>query len=204
MSFFEGKTITASFGVTEYQDGDTPESVLARSDRALLRAKDNGRNRVIQLGSGGFNTTTKIEPEGGGWFRWLDRNSGGSSKDVKLSTPVPLDLVVEKLRGFVADHNAEILRVGKSDLEIRMTARFRVKDRRRSDHCMDFHVKMTLDERPTSHRSANGNLLHGTETVISVTLKPVRIRDRRSSEVKAAAKQVLSSLRSYLMAEIVQ
>jgi diguanylate cyclase (GGDEF)-like protein/PAS domain S-box-containing protein len=62
MSFFEGKTITASFGVTEFQEGDTPESVLARADRALLRAKDNGRNRVIQLGVGGFNTLTKNCP----------------------------------------------------------------------------------------------------------------------------------------------
>lgn len=204
MSFFEGKSITASFGVTEYQEGDTPESVLARSDRALLRAKDNGRNRVIQLGVGGFNTTTKIEPEGGGWFSWLDRSSGASSKESKLSTPVPLDLVVEKLRGFVADHNADILRVGKNELEIRMTARFRVKDRRRSDHRMDFHVKMVLDEQHTSHRTANGNLLQGTETIIAVELKPVRIRDRRSSEEKQAAKQVLASLRSYLMAEIVK
>lgn len=204
MSFLEGKSITASFGVTEYQDGDTSESVLARADRALLRAKDNGRNRVIQLGAGGFNTTTKIPVEPSGWFGWLDRGFSSASKQTKLATPVPVDLVVEKLRGFVADHNAEILRVGKNDLEVRMTARYRVKDRRRSDHRMDFHVKMILDEQPTTHRSANGNLMQGTETIITVELKPIRIRDRRSSDEKEASKQVVASLRSYLMAEFVQ
>lgn len=203
MSFLQGESITASFGVTEYQEGDTPESVLARSDRALLRAKDNGRNRVIQLGAGGFNTTTKIEPETGGWFSWLDRTSISSAKTAKLSTPVPIDLVVEKLRGFVADHNADILRVSKNELDIRMTARFRVKDRRRSDHRMDFHVKMTVDEQSTTHRTASGNVVQGTETIVAVELKPVRIRDRRGSEEKEAAKQVLASLRSYLMAELV-
>ena len=41
-----GKCITASFGVTEVQGGDTPETMLRRADRALLQAKANGRNRV--------------------------------------------------------------------------------------------------------------------------------------------------------------
>ena len=205
MSFFEGKSITASFGVTEFQDGDTPETVLARADRALLRAKDNGRNRVIQLGVGGFNTLTKVAPEPSGWFSWLDRSTTNVTPNhAKLTTPVPIDLVVEKLRGFVADHNAEILRVGKNELEIRMTARFRVKDRRRSDHRMEFHIKMSIDEQPTSHRSAAGNVVGGKETTVTVELKPVRIRDRRSSEEKEASKQVIASLKSYLMAEVVQ
>ncbi|GEM_PF-2445996 len=38
--------ITASFGVTEYQEGDTMESIFARCDKALYLAKENGRNRV--------------------------------------------------------------------------------------------------------------------------------------------------------------
>jgi diguanylate cyclase (GGDEF)-like protein len=38
--------ITASFGVTEYEKGDTMNSMLKRCDDALYKAKDNGRNRV--------------------------------------------------------------------------------------------------------------------------------------------------------------
>ncbi|MEJ2501031.1 MAG: sensor domain-containing diguanylate cyclase, partial [Campylobacterales bacterium] len=40
--------VTASFGVTEYRDGDTPERLTERVDRALYRAKARGRNRVEQ------------------------------------------------------------------------------------------------------------------------------------------------------------
>ena len=52
LSSLGNECITASFGVTQFQPGDTSETILARADRALLQAKDNGRNRVVQLGSG--------------------------------------------------------------------------------------------------------------------------------------------------------
>ncbi len=41
--------ITASFGVTEYQEGDTLKSMFERCDKALYLAKENGRNRVEVL-----------------------------------------------------------------------------------------------------------------------------------------------------------
>jgi len=41
--------ITASFGITQYIDGDTEESIFKRCDEALYLAKENGRNRVEVL-----------------------------------------------------------------------------------------------------------------------------------------------------------
>ncbi len=38
-------TITVSCGVSEYREGDTPESAFERADQALYEAKKNGRNR---------------------------------------------------------------------------------------------------------------------------------------------------------------
>jgi two-component system cell cycle response regulator len=38
--------ITASFGVAQFEKGDTQESIYNKCDKALYRAKSNGRNRV--------------------------------------------------------------------------------------------------------------------------------------------------------------
>ncbi len=44
-------SITASFGVTRMLDQDTPESLIARADRALYEAKQSGRNSVRTISS---------------------------------------------------------------------------------------------------------------------------------------------------------
>jgi len=46
---FRGKpvSVTASCGIAEVRDGDTPESLFDRADRALYQAKDAGRDRCI-------------------------------------------------------------------------------------------------------------------------------------------------------------
>ena len=46
-SFLNNRSVTASFGVAQSQVGDTPQTILRRADRALLQAKNQGRNRVV-------------------------------------------------------------------------------------------------------------------------------------------------------------
>ncbi|MGH1460904.1 MAG: GGDEF domain-containing protein [Neptuniibacter sp.] len=40
-------SITASFGVSQLEAGETPEKLIERTDKALYQAKESGRNRVI-------------------------------------------------------------------------------------------------------------------------------------------------------------
>lgn len=45
--FERAERLTASFGVAEYQPGDTVETLTKRADEALYRAKAQGRNLVV-------------------------------------------------------------------------------------------------------------------------------------------------------------
>ena len=192
-----GDAVTASFGVTEFQSGDSAETVLARADRALLKAKDNGRNRVIQLGSGNqielIKTGTKKS-----WLSWFDSVDVPCESECDIITPVPVDMAIEKLRGFIADHNAEIITVTENQVSLKLNAICPQGGRRRADHHIALRAQLTLSEikedAPTPRTPSKTN--------VHVNLEPVRNRDRRSSELSACFAQVVASLRSYLMGVI--
>ncbi|MEM7081621.1 MAG: diguanylate cyclase [Pseudomonadota bacterium] len=42
-------SVSASCGVTDFREDDTPESVFARADKALYEAKRNGRNQSVKM-----------------------------------------------------------------------------------------------------------------------------------------------------------
>ena len=41
--------ITTSIGVANYENGDTPDSLIARADKALYKAKSNGKNQMFGI-----------------------------------------------------------------------------------------------------------------------------------------------------------
>ena len=47
-AYADGKPVTISVGVAYVRPGDGPSDVLERADRALYRAKNAGRNRVVE------------------------------------------------------------------------------------------------------------------------------------------------------------
>lgn len=197
------QSVTASFGVTEVQAGDSPESIISRADRALLKAKDNGRNQVIRLGTGasdhfeGIGSTTANKRRRGLW-RWLDASGSTDSQTVEIVTPVPANLAIDKLRGFIADHKAEIVCVSEGNLHLRINVRFGNSGRRSSDSQIPFDVKLRLTQTSvdTTRR------VKGVVTNVKVELSPVRHRDRRLKEIDLCSNQVILGLKSYLMGHI--
>lgn len=188
----DGRSITASFGVTEVQPGDTPETMLRRADRALLIAKSKGRNIVMQLGSG-----SDAERAAGSAF-------GGKTLELLLEqdlvTPVPVKIAVEKLRGFVADHDARIIAVAENNVRLEIRDGTDGWIRRRNDRPVAFCLDVRLEEELLQKSRTEPGKETSTWTKIHVAVSPLKDRDRRRSDVVDRAREVLISFRSYLMA----
>jgi diguanylate cyclase (GGDEF)-like protein len=188
----EGRSITASFGVTEIQPGDTSETMLRRSDRGLLIAKEKGRNTVVQLGAGAS------ESEEAPVFWGRAATGGDCCFSTELHTPMPLSVLREKLIGFVADHQAKVLRQDDNGVIMRLENR-RQPQRRRADRSVSFEVSLNLSQRTDSDSKCQENAKRNIPySCITVTIRPRRLRDRRRDGVEAAARDVIASLRSYL------
>ena len=184
-----GSSITASFGVAGLLPGDTPDTMLRRADRALLKAKDTGRNRVVAFGrdegveqaaqTSWFQTRTEVaEPE----LTWHWR----------LVARTPSDVLVGKIRGFVADHRAEIHEVRENFVRLVLHMEKDGESRRFLDRRLSLQIALELPE----HDSKN---MAGQE--IELTIQPLRSKDRRRADLTELVHRVYQSLKSYLVAE---
>jgi len=193
-----GKCLTASFGVTQLQAGDTGETMLRRADRALLQAKSEGRNTVVQLG-GGMASPHDDQRRRRHWLLWWRSSPGQHLLQRRVVTVVPLQLAAEKLRGFVADHAAEILEINENRVVLEIAGQNLPMMRRSSDRPTPFLVELDLEEiqQDSDARSAGTEL----RTVVHVTIRPKRQRDRRRNGAGERARQMFVSLKSYLMAQ---
>ncbi len=197
ISVLDSNTITASFGVTEIQPGDTPETMLRRADRGLLEAKQRGRNMVVQLGSGSGDADEP--PAKRGWFQ--RRGTSYLVLEKWLVTAVPLKMAVEKIRGFVIDHHAEIVSIEAEKIVLDINSGRTGLLKRSADRAVPFLIELRLAEEhyQGSVRSAQcGGRVCRTKVYVAV--RPKRERDRRRNNIADCARQVVASLKSYLMA----
>jgi diguanylate cyclase (GGDEF)-like protein/PAS domain S-box-containing protein len=190
------KNITASFGVTELQTGDTPETMLRRSDRALLQAKDQGRNQVVQLGGGMSNEPEKRKS----WWPFQSW-TGRALVESTLKTAVPLEVAVQKLRGFVSDQNAKILATSQNEMSMELSDRLASSNRRKGDREVTFTIHLRFSEQYVDRTNTQG-FAAGKHAVthVDVTIHPRRDRDRRHDSTVTKARALLGSLKSYLIA----
>lgn len=183
--------VTASFGVTEIQPGDTAETMLRRADRALLLAKETGRNKVVQLGIGSDSPDEGAADQG--------RSSRGDTLMVQeMITQSPMDRTVDKLRGFIADHHGELVSIDGRSLQVKLGESAGLFFRRNSDRTIPVILDMTFAEDvPEQTETGRSQIVR---TRIRVEVRPQRSRDRRQADACQRVKQLLISLRAYLMA----
>jgi diguanylate cyclase (GGDEF)-like protein len=189
-----GRRVTASFGVTEIQPGDTPETMLRRADRALFDAKESGRNRVVQLGSGADH----------GGEQPLALSASGSDNVLTqkvLISEAPLAVCIEKVRGFVSDHHG-VIEVGKGNsLRVRVGEIGGSFFRRMADRPVALVMELDfIDVEIERHRPNHLRRYGNARTRINLSIVPKRNRDRRQAQLRERSRQLVLSLRAYLMA----
>lgn len=190
------KRLTASFGVTELQAGDTCETMLRRSDRALLMAKEQGRNQVVQLGNG----MEKAKPAKKWWN--FGRLRAKPVVQTSLTTAVPIDVAIEKLKGFVSDHQAKVISTREESVELEVSSETIAHNRRKGDRHVTYRVALQFGE---EHVERSNGLGFATgqyaQTKIEVEIRPKSGRSRRRFEAAERARLILQSIKAYLMAK---
>jgi diguanylate cyclase (GGDEF)-like protein len=194
------RRLTSSFGVAQLQPGDTPETLLRRSDQALLMAKEQGRNQVVQLGMNAPRTSSQKK-------KWWSFGVFAAPPLVEttLTTEVPIDVAIEKLRGFVSDHKARIISIRDKRVELEMTSENMGHHRRQADRPAPYRIELEFSEQ-RQQKSNNFGLAAGSyaQTIAAVTIRPKRRRNRRRDDQLDRAKLILQSLKAYLMASEVE
>lgn len=194
-----GNSMTASFGVTEVQSGDTDESFLARADRALLLAKDTGRNRVVQLGHGTQekcqSTTTSS-----GWFGWFGKKETSTALvEKEYLTAVPLDVAVQKLSGFINDHQAEVIKIEQARIAMKIDCKHTPIANRSGDRSLLMTMDVNLERVLLKVQGRRESTL--SKTKITVSLNAPKVRERRRVAVIEQANLLLASFQAYLVAQ---
>ena len=194
MKMLDGKFITASFGVAELQPNETSTELFVRADTALIEAKETGRNRVI-TSEATCNTLfakhdSAREPlqDGLSWPSLTDK----SLVSGKFRTRTPISVLVEKLRGFIVEMNAELRTVEANHaamvIEFEDPSDFSRKGR--------FNVRIDFIEDVEGEASQK----HGRRTYTYLRVS-IRLAKRKwfSTNVPELADDLLTEIRSYFM-----
>jgi hypothetical protein len=114
---------------------------------------------------------------------------------------VPIEVAVQKLRGFIADQDAKIIKTSHNELHMSVTDGIAGSARRASDRPITFLIQLTLSQQHEERTNAQGFAAGSyVETRIEVLIRPRRDRDRRLDATTERARRILGSLKSYLMA----
>lgn len=204
LACLKGASLTASFGVTEILPADTSEIVIQRADEALIRAKESGRNRVLYTSADGKQNTVQVSQptrkETASWLSWFGIDKSEPVLSQEWLTSVPLNVVVEKLRGIIVDFRAEILAIEESSIQFRVENHAVADLRRRADRRQAYVVETQLLE--VDFQIGRGAMA-SKRTLLKVDILTSGRRDRRMNDHKDQVEMLARILQSYLVAQVV-
>jgi diguanylate cyclase (GGDEF)-like protein len=180
--------VTASFGVAQAEPGDTVESVLRRADKALYKAKEEGRDRTcsyttIDLLNASKPAAVVIEPV------------NPFQCEARFNAVVASDMVSYKLGGFVNDHKAKLTVVTTE--RVVMT----IGDASLLTAMNPFSSEIPLQLELNMDGLADAIAKRGVPRIqFAVTIRPAR-RVRKSAEFQKQANQLMLDLKRYFVAD---
>ncbi len=187
-----GKCITASFGVAELQKCDTATEFFIRADTALLKAKELGRNRVVEASSVSNPKLMAASETSLSGVSWRNLKSASLVCEEFVSS-TPLSVLVEKLRGFIVECEADIRRVEPDYANLLL----QVDDENNPGRKGNFIIDIEFQEHQTTSDKAKlvGNR---TQTFIRIIIREGK-KKWFSMNANELATTVLRDIRRYLM-----
>ena len=190
LPMLDGKCITASFGVSQLRATDTATDFFVRADSALLKAKELGRNRVVAA----TKPTGKVleEVEGGSLsgVDWkLDVSRSKALVVEEFVTQTPISVLVEKLRGFIVESDADIRQVESDFASIEVE----IEDQDDYSRRGRFHVTFEFCEKEVEEQRSVRS-----KSFIRIVIREAR-RKWFSVNSTEMAPMLLSEIRRYMM-----
>ena len=192
ISALNGKHMTASFGVTEFQTGDTAVTAFVRADQALLLAKENGRNQVRYLmpekGKAAQEPSTprQIESE----IQWSDFK-GLILQQQEGEFNCPMEILIEKIKGIVLHDEYKIAFSEEGYLRILVNKKPGEKRglmSRPTNLIVDIESRENI---PSFHNK-------GKCIRLRITVRTTKNRERRQKDLEQRAKGIMLQFLEHL------
>ena len=190
----DGKYITASFGVSQLGPMDQATDFFVRADTALLKAKEQGRNRVVAAEES--NLREKVESDSANislieGVKWR-KLEGALISSHQFRTRTPLQVLIEKLRGYIIETDAEIHRVDSDFASLLVEC----EDPENYTRKGRFEIEVDFQEQDEGEEGAQFG--RRKYTYLRVTIREGRKR-WFSTNATNLAPSVLSEIRRYFM-----
>jgi len=172
--------LTASFGMSQVEPGDTIKDVFSRADSALYQAKDQGRNRICV-----FTDTNTQESESS------ERLDDLTPEDpfvfvTKFQACFAADMMFYKLGGFIHDLKAKLIEISPERALMRVGKRGLFSGWGDTDARRPVEIEMEFEQ--DTQESFQRGKAASKQVEVLVTIRPLgRVKDAEVFQQRAQA-----------------